>query len=286
MAFYITFPQRVSYIAYTPIVHFILSFFLHIMKQLYILGIAVAVILLLLLGLSKLSQPPAANTATDADNDVLEVSDITEIDEYSVEVEGSAYEAPEAEANSVPETVTTNEPETMDIPTTSENTTVIMQTNKGDITIELFTKDMPITAGNFLKLAQEDYYDGIKFHRVISGFMIQGGDPLTKDDSMQARWGTGGPGYAIEDEFVPGYSNVRGTLSMANSGPNSGGSQFFINTVDNTMLDYDKQPLTSKHPVFGRVVDGMDVVDAISATETGMRDVPVEPVVIEGVVVR
>jgi len=256
------------------------------MKQLYILGIAVAVILLLLLGLSKLSQPPAANTATDADNDVLEVSDITEIDEYSVEVEGSAYEAPEAEANSVPETVTTNEPETMDIPTTSENTTVIMQTNKGDITIELFTKDMPITAGNFLKLAQEDYYDGIKFHRVISGFMIQGGDPLTKDDSMQARWGTGGPGYAIEDEFVPGYSNVRGTLSMANSGPNSGGSQFFINTVDNTMLDYDKQPLTSKHPVFGRVVDGMDVVDAISATETGMRDVPVEPVVIEGVVVR
>lgn len=256
------------------------------MKQLYILGIAVAAILLLLLGLSKLSQSPAANIVPETDTDAPEMADVNEVDESSVEVENSTSEALEIEADPSPETVTTNESETMDSPTYTENTTVVMQTNKGDITIELFTEDMPITAGNFLKLAQEDYYDGIKFHRIIDGFMIQGGDPLTKDDSMQARWGTGGPGYAIEDEFVPGYSNVRGTLSMANSGPNSGGSQFFINTVDNVMLDYDKQPLTSKHPVFGRVIDGMDVVDAISGVETGMRDVPVEPVIIEDIVVR
>ena len=116
--------------------------------------------------------------------------------------------------------------------------------------------------------------------------MIQGGDPNSKDDSKQATWGTGGPGYSIEDEFVAGYSNVRGTLSMANSGPQSGGSQFFINLVDNTNLDFDKQPLTSKHPVFGRVIEGMDVVDAIGKVETGPRDVPVVPVVIEDIALK
>jgi peptidylprolyl isomerase len=159
------------------------------------------------------------------------------------------------------------------------NTTVVMKTNRGNITIELFTGDMPITAGNFLKLAQSDYYDGIKFHRIIDGFMIQGGDPLTKDDSLSARWGSGGPGYAIADEFGPRYGNDRGTLSMANAGPNTGGSQFFINTVNNNFLD-------GKHPVFAKVVAGMDVVDAISATPTGARDVPTTPVVIEDIVIQ
>jgi peptidylprolyl isomerase len=109
--------------------------------------------------------------------------------------------------------------------------------------------------------------------------MIQGGDPLSKDDSMEARWGTGGPGYAIEDEFAPGLSNERGTLSMANSGPNTGGSQFFINTVNNTFLD-------GKHAVFGKVTEGMDVVDAISGVETLPGDRPVEPVVIEDIEVK
>ncbi|HCC05333.1 TPA: peptidylprolyl isomerase [Patescibacteria group bacterium] len=167
-----------------------------------------------------------------------------------------------------------------------ENTVVVMKTNKGDITIELFTKDMPITAGNFLKLATDNYYDGIKFHRIIDGFMIQGGDPNSKDDTKQALWGTGGPGYSIEDEFVAGYSNVRGTLSMANSGPQSGGSQFFINLVDNTNLDFDKQPLTSQHPVFGRVIEGMDVVDSIGKVATGPRDIPITPVVIEDIIIK
>lgn len=251
------------------------------MKQLYIIGIAVAVLLLLLLGLSKLSQPTTPNTAAVADS--AEEAQLSVSDE---EVTDASEPTPDDTLPAETETIIPNEPTPMDTPATDENTIVTMQTNKGDVTIELFTKDMPITAGNFLKLAQEDFYDGVKFHRVIDGFMIQGGDPLSKDDGMQARWGTGGPGYAIEDEFVPGFSNVRGTLSMANSGPNTGGSQFFINTVDNVMLDYDKQPLTSKHPVFGRVIEGMEVVDAISNVATGLRDVPVEPVVIEDIVVQ
>lgn len=160
---------------------------------------------------------------------------------------------------------------------------VKMKTTLGDITIKLYGEKSPITVNNFLNLAKADYFDGIKFHRVIPNFMIQGGDPLTKDDSMMKRWGTGGPGYAIKDEFIEGLSNVRGSIAMANAGPNTGGSQFFINVVDNTNLDWDKQPSTSKHPVFGMVVEGMDVVDKISKVKTTDRDRPVEPVVIKDV---
>lgn len=229
------------------------------MSQLYKIGIIIAVMLFVLLGLSKIAERSAVTG-------------------------DESTETPSAESQENETPLEDNEPATMN--TFEDNTTVVMKTNKGDITIELFTKDMPITAGNFLKLAQEDFYDGVKFHRVIDGFMIQGGDPESKDDSKQALWGRGGPGYTIQDEFVEGYSNVRGTIAMANSGPESGGSQFFINLVDNVNLDFDKVPETSKHPVFARVVDGMDVVDAIGKVETDMRDVPVEPVVIEDIVVQ
>ena len=169
--------------------------------------------------------------------------------------------------------------------TTMENTAVF-ETNKGTFTIELFTEQMPITTGNFIKLAKEGFYDGQRFHRVIPNFMIQGGDPLSKDTTKRQRWGTGGPGYAIEDEFVDGPSNVRGTIAMANSGPNSGGSQFFINTVDNSRLDWNKPPEQSKHPVFGKVTEGMDVVDAISKVERTPGDRPVQEVIIEKVTIK
>ena len=140
------------------------------------------------------------------------------------------------------------------------NTKVKLETNVGDIVIELYS-DMPITAGNFEKLVGEGFYDGVIFHRVIKDFMIQGGDPTGT--------GMGGPGYKIDDEFVAGHSNIRGTLSMANSGPNSGGSQFFINLVDNSPLDFDDMRApTSKHPVFGEVVEGMDIVDKIANVQT------------------
>jgi len=138
----------------------------------------------------------------------------------------------------------------------SRNSVAVFETSMGSFKVELFEDRMPITAGNFIKLAEEGFYNGVIFHRVMPGFMVQGGDPTGT--------GTGGPGYTIEDEFVEGLSNVKGTISMANTGaPNSGGSQFFINLVDNTYLDFDKEPLTSKHPVFGKVIEGMDVVEAI-----------------------
>src|SRR3990167_11052539 len=160
-----------------------------------------------------------------------------------------------------------------------DNTLVVLKTNKGNIVLELFTSQTPITAGNFVRLAESGFYNGTKFHRVIPGFMIQGGDPNSKGDDVST-YGLGGPGFTIKDEFVEGLSNVRGTISMANTGrPNSGGSQFFINLVDNTQLDFDKEPLTSKHPVFGRVIAGMDVVDEIATVETDSRDVPTEPIV-------
>ena len=171
---------------------------------------------------------------------------------------------------------------------TSSNPIAVFDTSKGSFEVELYTDVMPITAGNFEKLVREGFYDGTRFHRVIKDFMIQGGDPQSKDESLRSRWGTGGPGYAIEDEHVAGdkLSNARGTLSMANSGPNSGGSQFFVNVVDNSFLDWNKEPSASKHPVFGAVVSGMDVVDAIVSVETVAGDQPAEDVVINSVKIK
>ncbi len=165
---------------------------------------------------------------------------------------------------------------------------VNVETNYGSFKIELFLNESPITAGNFKKLVESGYYDNTKFHRIIDGFMIQGGDPLTKNDSLVSRWGTGGPGYAIEDEFVKGLSNTYGTISMANSGPNSGGSQFFINVADNSNLDWDKQPSSSKHPVFGKVIEGINVVEKISKVQTNGRpyDRPIEAVIIESATIE
>lgn len=142
---------------------------------------------------------------------------------------------------------------------------VLLETTMGDITVDLFDDTMPVTAGNFRKLAARGFYDGGVFHRVIPRFMIQGGDPTGT--------GRGGPGYTIPDEFAGGHRNVRGTLAMANAGPNTGGSQFFINLVDNPHLD-------GKHPVFGKVVAGMEVVDAIGRVERDARDRPSKDVVI------
>lgn len=141
-------------------------------------------------------------------------------------------------------------------------TRVLLETSKGNFVIEL-REDMSVTAGNFEKLVNEGFYDGLVFHRVINGFMIQSGDPNGD--------GTGGPGYEIPDEFVGEQKNNRGTIAMANAGPNTGGSQFFINLVDNNFLD-------GRHPVFGEVVEGMDVVDEIAKVQTDASDKPLEEV--------
>ncbi len=145
---------------------------------------------------------------------------------------------------------------------TVEATQVTLTTNKGDITFEIYTDKVPLTAQNFLNLAQEGFYDGMVFHRVIDDFMIQVGDPLSKDPSQEARWGTGGPGYTIADEFDPSLKHDGpGVVSMANAGPNTGGSQIFITHVATPWLD-------GKHAVFGKVIEGMDVVNAIERGDT------------------
>ncbi len=164
-----------------------------------------------------------------------------------------------------------------DVVTPSNNNMIaIIQTNFGEIKIEFFSFDAPKTVENFVKLAGDGFYDGIKFHRVIKGFMIQGGDPLTKDNSLKDKWGTGGPGYTFADEIHSNNHNIVGTISMANAGPDTNGSQFFINTNDNNFLD-------TKHTVFAKVITGMDVVENIENVATEGLDRPVEDVIIEGI---
>ena len=141
---------------------------------------------------------------------------------------------------------------------------VSLETSEGKIIIELYS-EMPVTAGNFETLVKKGFYDDVVFHRVIDGFMIQGGDPTGT--------GSGGPGYQIKDEFTRTEKdrNDRGTISMANAGPNTGGSQFFINLVNNNFLD-------GKHPVFGKVIEGMQVVDKIAKVQTDANDRPLKEI--------
>jgi cyclophilin family peptidyl-prolyl cis-trans isomerase len=147
-------------------------------------------------------------------------------------------------------------------------TNATLHTNHGAIAIELFDEDAPKTVENFLKLARDGFYDGVVFHRIIPDFMIQGGDPTGT--------GMGGPGYTFEDEFND-HKVERGALAMANAGPNTNGSQFFIVTTGAAPW------LDGKHTVFGRVTEGMDAVDAIEQVDTDAQDKPRDPVVIERV---
>ncbi len=155
----------------------------------------------------------------------------------------------------------------------------IIKTNMGDIEVEFFGADAPKTVENFAKLSETGFYNGTKFHRVIKNFMIQGGDPFSKDDAQMARWGTGGPGYVFEDE-INEHKIVHGVLAMANAGPGTNGSQFFIVTAQATPW------LDGNHTVFGRVVKGMDVVDKIGVVPTGPNDVPKSPVVVESITLK
>ena len=162
--------------------------------------------------------------------------------------------------------------------------TATLHTSEGDIAVEFFDKAAPNTVANFIKLAQEGFYDGVKFHRVIKGFMIQGGDPLSKDDSKMALWGTGGPGYTFADEIDPksdlytktGYA--KGVLAMAYCGPNTSGSQFFIMT--------ETYPLPPSYTIFGKVDAGQDVVDQIANVKTSAGVRPVTPVIIHSIVLK
>jgi cyclophilin family peptidyl-prolyl cis-trans isomerase len=158
---------------------------------------------------------------------------------------------------------------------TGDNPIAVIETSMGQIQVEIFQNETPELAKNFITLAEEGKYDNVPFHRVIPNFMIQTGDFTNMN-------GTGGhsykgPGQDLAGEYGGG-SNLRGTLSMANRGPDTNGSQFFINLVDNTYLDHDQEPLSSKHPVFGKVVEGMDVIDSIGSVDTLPGDKPVEEI--------
>ncbi len=161
--------------------------------------------------------------------------------------------------------------------TAPKASSVVLHTSMGNIAVKLYADAAPKAVENFLKLSKSGYYDGVKFHRVIKGFMVQGGDPLSKDDAMVAKWGTGGPGYQFADEinkssdiYARGYKH--GVLAMANSGPNTNGSQFFIMAAD--------YPLPPLYVIFGEVTTGLDVVDAIDAVATDRNDRPLTAVVI------
>jgi len=160
-----------------------------------------------------------------------------------------------------------------------KNMIATIKTNKGDIKLELFSNDAPKTVDNFVKLSREGFYNGTRFHRVMEGFMIQGGDPLTKDLSQKNLWGTGGPEYVFEDEIHENNHNKTGTIAMANRGTDTNGSQFFINTVDNNYLD-------SKHTVFGKVIEGMEIVLIIEKTATDESDRPLEDIILESIIVE
>ena len=152
-----------------------------------------------------------------------------------------------------------------------KNSVALFETSKGNFRIELFEDKAPQTSKNFITLANKGYYNGLIFHRVIADFMIQGGDPKGN--------GTGGPGYTIPDEFHRDLKHAEGVISMANAGPNTGGSQFFITLKATPWLD-------NKHAVFGKVIEGMDVVQAIGKVKTGAQDKPVEDVVIKKITIE
>ncbi len=162
--------------------------------------------------------------------------------------------------------------------TNTNNQNITVETSLGSMEIELYSGKAPKTVANFLKLAKDGFYENTKFHRVIKGFMIQGGDPYTKGEDKSV-YGTGGPGYKFADE-PNDLPMDRGMLAMANSGPNTNGSQFFIITASSTPW------LVGKHTVFGKVISGMDTVDKIENSKTGTNDLPLIPVVINKILVK
>jgi cyclophilin family peptidyl-prolyl cis-trans isomerase len=203
-------------------------------------------------------------------------------------ISNDSSEAAEAYSTTTPSVSTTNKPITGSSTPMSTSTpsvpnkvsTAIITTNMGVVEIT-FATNTPNTVANFAKLAASGFYNGTRFHRVIKDFMIQGGDPLSKDVANKARWGTGGPGYTFADETSPNDVLSQGTLAMANAGANTNGSQFFIVTAA-----AGTPWLSGKHTVFGHVTKGMDTVLKIEGVKTDAGDKPLQDVIVEKVEVR
>ncbi|HOU53193.1 MAG TPA: peptidylprolyl isomerase [Myxococcota bacterium] len=190
-----------------------------------------------------------------------------------------ARKAPETRPEARPANEPTPPTQAAQAPAPAAPVEVVLDTSLGEIVLELHPDKAPKTVENFLKLARQGFYDGILFHRVVPGFVIQGGDPKTKDPALRAEWGTGDPGYRFPDEPVKG-EYTRGALAMANSGPDTNGSQFFI-----CLQDLSGR-LPKKYNWFGQVKAGMEVVDRIAALPRDQRDCPTEPAVIRKATVR
>lgn len=220
----------------------------------------IAIIIIFIVGLAYMLRPV---TSTDIKTDTATKNTASEKSNTNTQVTAST-------TNQKPTTTTMDQ---------SVFTQAIITTNKGVIEVEL-SKATPITSKNFATLAQSNFYNGVRFHRVIKDFMIQTGDPLSKDKANMAVWGTGGPGYKFQDELTGKEQYPLGTLAMANAGPNTNGSQFFIVTAN------PGYPLPPNYTVFGKVTKGIEVALAIQNVATGQADRPIEDVIIEKVEVR
>ncbi|MFA7088099.1 MAG: peptidylprolyl isomerase [Patescibacteria group bacterium] len=198
----------------------------------------------------------------------------------SVESVPEAVDLPLESVNKINNDKTMQTSEDLKSPAEQENligqySQALIKTNHGDIKVRFYGSDSPLTVNNFLNLAKSGFYNGVKFHRIIKDFMIQGGDPLSKEGNPSF-WGTGGPGYQFKDE-INNHPIVVGSLAMANAGPGTNGSQFFIVTAQATPW------LDGKHTNFGEVIEGMDVVKKIEMTETGVNDRPINDVIINNI---
>jgi cyclophilin family peptidyl-prolyl cis-trans isomerase len=214
---------------------------------------------------------PVGNTTAQGS----QTSQAIQLDKYANSFAASDTTAAPGRAPAVPTATAAPIPTSAPAVSDKKVTSATLHTSMGDMEI-VFNPATPNTVANFIKLASSGFYDGTKFHRVIKGFMSQGGDPFSKDDTKAEMWGRGGPGYAFADEITASNSNDPYTVAMANSGPNTNGSQFFINAAPNHNLD-------PRHTVFARVIKGQDVASAINAVATGPGDRPLTPVVITGI---
>jgi cyclophilin family peptidyl-prolyl cis-trans isomerase len=231
----------------------------------------------LVLTLSACSQPSASkNTISDPITDpVGHTQDMINLKDKAAESINNSVQQENARLNdTLNETDNSTNQNNMDY--VKNFTGALIKTSLGDIQVKLNNDATPNTVNNFLKLASEKFYDGTKFHRVIKGFMIQGGDPLSKNNTQKSAWGTGGPGYKFADELTGKETYSQGTLAMANSGPNTNGSQFFIMTGTSVNLP-------PAYTVFGKVVSGIDVALKIENVKTSANDQPLEDVSITSI---
>lgn len=248
------------------------------MKKITIIGIFMGIMVLSGCSQEEVGKKGFSNPVLEPGEKTVEMADLEKEQQKSVDAPANKMETNKSNSATGEKNMSTPQS------TLGDNSALVkkyqkavLKTSLGDITLKFYGDKTPVTVGNFLKLADLKFYDGVRFHRVIKGFMIQGGDPLSKDDAMKGRWGTGGPGYKFADELTGEEKYPQGTLAMANSGPNTNGSQFFIVTAS------PAAQLPPSYTVFGEVVSGLDTALAIENVKTLLGDRPEEDVTIKSI---